>query len=127
MARILVVDDNSDILNLVQTRLRKAGHVTLGAESGDRALSVVDARGAPDVCVLDVDMPGMTGLQLAQHLRIRFGDVKVPIIFLSAKVQPGDIAAGQSLGATYLTKPFVASALLHAIEKALPGPEAIGW
>lgn len=127
MARILVVDDNCDILNLVQTRLRKAGHVTLGAESGAKALSIVEDKGAPDVLVLDVDMPGMSGLQLAQHLRVRFGDVKLPIVFLSAKVQPDDIEAGQSLGATYLTKPFVASALLKAIEDALPVAEVSGW
>ena len=122
MARVLVVDDNEDILNLVQARLKKGGHQVVGAASAGDALTVIQSKGAPEVMVLDVDMPGMSGLELLKELRQREGFENLPAIFLSAKVQPEDIRAGQDLGATYLTKPFVASALLKAVEKALPEP-----
>jgi CheY-like chemotaxis protein len=127
MARVLVVDDNEDILNLVQTRLRKAGHLTVGAQSGDEALQVVAEKGAPEVVVLDVDMPGMTGLELLEELRKRDGLSALPAVFLSAKVQPEDIRRGQELGAAYLTKPFVAAALIDAIDKAIPEKAGGAW
>ena len=120
MARVLVVDDDEDIRNLVQARLRAAGHLVVSASSGPEALDLVDEKGAPDVAVLDVSMPGMTGLDLLQQLRGREGMSELPVVFLSAKVQEEDIEAGRALGATYLTKPFVATALLDAVEKALP-------
>ncbi len=120
MARILVVDDDEDIRGLVQARLRAAGHLVVAASSGPEALGVVDERGAPDLAVLDVSMPEMTGLDLLAELRGRNGMAQLPVIFLSAKVQEEDVEAGRALGATYLTKPFVASALLSAVEKALP-------
>lgn len=123
MGRILVVDDDEDIRNLVQARLRAAGHLVVAARSGPDALEVIDAKGAPDVAVLDVSMPGMTGLELLQELRAREGMSDLPVIFLSAKVQDEDVEAGRSLGAVYLTKPFVATALLGAVEKALPTAE----
>lgn len=126
MARILVVDDDEDIRNLVQARLRGAGHLVVSAPSGPEALEVVEARGAPDLAVLDVSMPGMTGLELLEQLRARDGLAELPVIFLSAKVQNEDVEAGRALDATYLTKPFVASALLAAVERALP-PEDGTW
>jgi CheY-like chemotaxis protein len=51
----------------------------------------------------------------------------LPAVFLSARVQPEDIERGRSLGATYLTKPFVASALLNAVERALAEANSAGW
>lgn len=123
MARILVVDDDEDIRGLVQARLRAAGHLVVAASSGPEALAVVGERGAPDLAVLDVSMPGMTGFDLLGELRARDGMAELPVIFLSAKVQEEDVEAGRALGATYLTKPFVASALLSAVEKALPAAD----
>jgi CheY-like chemotaxis protein len=121
MPRILVVDDDPDVLGLVSFRLRKQGHEVLAVGDGPAALAIVDERGAPDLAVLDVSMPGMTGLQLLGALRRRPGLDDLKAIFLSARVLPEDIAAGQQLGATYLTKPFVAPALLDAVNRAL-GP-----
>ena len=123
MGRILVVDDDEDIRNLVQARLRAAGHLVVAARSGPEALGVVAEKGPPDVAVLDVSMPGMSGLDLLKELRRREGMADLPVIFLSAKVQDEDVEAGRSLGAVYLTKPFVATALLDAVEKALPESE----
>ena len=129
MAKVLVVDDDPDVLNLVSFRLRKAQHKVIAVSGGLEALAVVVERGAPDVAVLDVMMPGLDGLTLLQRLRDLDGMEKLPAIFLSARVQPEDIEVGRALGATYLTKPFIATALLNAIDAALAEPEAEleGW
>jgi DNA-binding response OmpR family regulator len=119
MARILVVDDDRDLRNLVDFRLRKAGHQVLTAVDAADALVTVQARGAPDLAILDIVMPGISGLDLLRALRRRDGLARLPAIFLSAQILPADIAAGRRLGATYLTKPFVAPALLAAVTAAL--------
>jgi CheY-like chemotaxis protein len=119
VARVLVVDDDPDILNLVQLRLRKHNHKVATAAGPVEALDVVRAKGRPDLCVLDVSMPGMTGLELLRQLRDDHDLGDTPVIFLSARVQPEDVQAGIDMGATYLTKPFVAAALLAAVDRAL--------
>lgn len=121
MAHILVVDDDRDLRGLVDFRLRKAGHEVLTAADAPSALALVDERGRPDLAILDVMMPGMSGLDLLVELRKRDGLADLPAIFLSARILPEDIAAGRMLGATYLTKPFVAPALMAAVTAAL-GP-----
>jgi len=120
MARVLVVDDDPDILNLVEFRLRKGGHKVVAVPGGPQALEVVEARGAPDVVVLDVTMPEMDGFETLQRLRDLDGLEELPAIFLSARVLPEDVERGRAAGATYLTKPFSAVALLNAIERAVP-------
>ena len=124
MARVLVVEDDPDIRSLVEARVRRHGHQVVVASSGEEAVDVVEKEGLPDVAVLDVSMPGMTGFELLKKLRARDDGDALPVIFLSARVQPEDIATGQALGARYLTKPFVASALLEAIEASLPASDA---
>ena len=119
VAKVLVVDDDDDMRALVEHRLRTAGHRVLGAGSADQALALVADRGVPDVIVLDVLMPGLSGLELLSRLRQEPASSQLPAVFLSGRVQDSDIAAGRALGATYLTKPVVISALLAAIEAAL--------
>jgi CheY-like chemotaxis protein len=120
MARVLVVDDDPDILELVQFRLRKGGHKVVAVGGGPEALEVVQERGAPDVVVLDVSMPEMDGFETLERLRGLDGLDGLPAIFLSARVLPEDVERGRAAGATYLTKPFSAVALLNAIERAVP-------
>lgn len=128
MARVLVVDDDPDLLTLVEMQLKHHGHRVATASSGPEAIALVESKGAPDVAVLDVAMPGMNGLDLLQHLRRIDGVEHMPAIFLSARVGPEDINAGVSLGAAYLTKPYVMAALLAEIDKALAQTEAAaGW
>jgi CheY-like chemotaxis protein len=117
MSRVLVVDDDPNLRQLVTIRLQKAGHQVRGADSAAEALAVVADRGAPDVVVLDVTMPGMTGLELLPALRALDGCDDLPAIFLSGRVEPHHVEAGRSLDATYLTKPFSAHALTKAIER----------
>ncbi|MDQ4094979.1 MAG: response regulator [Actinomycetota bacterium] len=122
MARILVVEDEEDILNLIRIRLRKAGHQVAALSRPEDALQVVN-QSPPDLVVLDVGLPGMNGLELLEELRGRPGLDDVPAIFLSAHVREEDVEAGRSMEAVYLTKPFVATALLNAVEKILDGRE----
>jgi CheY-like chemotaxis protein len=95
----------------------------VSACSGEEALTVLAERGAPDIAVLDVMMPGMTGLELLRLLQATPEYASLPAVFLSGRVEPADIAAGRALGATYLTKPIVVTALNSAIDRVLePAP-----
>lgn len=115
MAKILVVEDDADILKLIRTRLEKADHAVVVTMFPDEALELSGDENF-DLAILDVGLPGMSGLELLTQLRSQSGKDELPAIFLSARVQDEDIAAGEALGAIYLTKPFVASALLAAVD-----------
>jgi CheY-like chemotaxis protein len=125
MSRVLVVDDDPNLRQLVTVRLEKAGHRVRGADSAAEALALVADRGAPDVVVLDVTMPGMTGLELLPAMRALDGCAELPAIFLSGRVEHHEVEAGRALNATYLTKPFSAHALTKAIERL--APVEAGW
>lgn len=125
MSRILVVDDDPNLRELVSLRLQKVGHRVITAGSAHEALSLVEERGAPDVVVLDVSMPGMSGFELLPVMRSLDGLEELPAIFLSGRVEPQDIDLGRRMGATYLTKPFSANALTRTIEKL--APVQAGW
>ena len=125
MSRVLVVDDDPNLRQLVTVRLQKAGHRVLAADSAAEALAVVADRGAPDVVVLDVTMPGMSGLELLPVMRGVDGCAALPAIFLSGRVDHADVEAGRALNATYLTKPFSATALCNAIQRL--APVEAGW
>lgn len=116
VARILVVDDDPDVVKLVVRRLQHADHKAHGVHNAADASAFVAERGTPDIVVLDVDMPEIDGLELLAQLREQTGSPELPAIFLSGRMRPDDIAAGRDLGAIYLTKPFVANALLGAID-----------
>ena len=128
MPKVLVVEDTPELCSLLEVRLRQSGYLVVSADSGEEALRVLAEKGPPDVAVLDVTMPGMSGLDLHARLREDPSLATIPVIFLSARIQPEDIAAGRALGAVYLTKPVVISALTKAIERALR-PTAVvgGW
>ncbi len=118
MARILVVEDEEDIRNLIQIRLRKAGHQVAAVGRPEEALRLV-ATAPPELVVLDVGLPEMNGLELLDRLRSDPALSDLPAVFLSAHVGNEQIEAGRSLGATYLTKPFIATALLNAVDASL--------
>lgn len=126
MTRVLVVEDNPAIRDLVTAYMKNAGHSVAAASDGIEALATVTDRGAPDIAVLDVAMPGLSGLDLLVKLREMPGMAGLPAIFLSARVKPEDIAKGTALGAAYLTKPFIGTALVNLIEKVMR-PAADQW
>ena len=123
MARILVVDDDRVLLKLIQWRLERAGHEVISLTSPQNALELVLGGKMPDAVVLDVSMPEISGVEVLQTLRLGFGMKDLPAVFLSGRISPEEIETGRALGAIYLTKPFVASALLKAIDQVLKGQE----
>lgn len=130
MARLLVVEDDPDIRELVVARLQRARHAVVAADNAEAALDVVRDRGAPDVAILDVGLPGTDGMQLLQQIRDLVGNGQLPAVFLSARVQEEEIARGRGMGAVYLTKPFVASALISTVDRlvsAVHGEAATSW
>ena len=102
-SRILVVDDDPDIAELVVETLAAEGFEAVSCLSGEEALRLMDG-GRFDLMILDVMMPGMDGYELCQRVRVRFD---VPIIFLSAKIEEADKVVGLMLGGDdYVEKPF---------------------
>ena len=118
MARLLVVEDDADVRALVIRRLQQGGHLVQGAAGASEALTLIDAKGSPDLVVLDVSMPDVDGLELLKRLREKIRP-DLPAVFLSGRMRPEDIAAGLALGAKYLTKPFDTTALHRAVDSLL--------
>ena len=121
--RILVADDDADILELVALRLTKAGYEVLKAADGEAALAQAIEH-LPDLAVLDVMMPGLSGHEVTGRLRALERTAGVPVILLTARVQDSDVARGYQAGADdYMEKPFRPQDLLARVE-ALLGPAA---
>ncbi len=106
MSRVLVADDDPDIVGLVRLRLEMAGHEVVSAGDGEAAWSLV-LEAVPDLAVLDVAMPRLDGLALTRRLRDHPPTCALPVLVLTAAVQPTDVAAALAAGATaYVRKPF---------------------
>lgn len=121
MARLLVVDDDDDIRELLSMALGIAGHEILTASDGPDALDVLAAEPV-DLIVLDVSMPQMSGLEVARRVRAKPPDHEPLILMLSAMGDPDDIAAGLAAGAdSYATKPFHIPSLTRTVETLLQG------
>lgn len=106
MPKILIADDERDILELVRFVLEFSNFEVVTAENGEEALRKVLAE-APDLVLLDVRMPRMTGHQVCQALKANSKTRSIPVVFLSARGQDADVKYGLSLGAAdYVLKPF---------------------
>ena len=113
--RILVVDDNRDATEIIQTILVANGYTVCVAHSGIDALAQVDVQ-APDLIVLDIMMPNMNGMEVLGHLKERTDTAHIPVIMCTAKVQDADLLDGYRSGADYyLTKPFTAAQLMYGV------------
>ncbi|MBV8159306.1 MAG: response regulator [Acidimicrobiia bacterium] len=119
MARILVAEDDADVLQLIALTLELDGHQVVNAASGDEVLRhAMQAR--PDVIVLDVMMPRVDGLTTLRQLRQQPLTRDIPVVLLSAKAQHDDIEAGMQAGATcYVTKPFEPDYLAAEVERVV--------
>lgn len=112
---ILVVDDEPDIVELISYNLQQQGHTVLTASDGAQALELAKAR-LPDLVVLDVMMPKITGIEVAKRLRAQSETAAMPIIMLTAKSAEADELEGLGVGADdYITKPFSMQVLLARI------------
>lgn len=115
MIRVLVVEDEANIREVIALNLRLAGIDAVEAESAEAALNLLEQSPACDAAILDVMLPGMNGFSLCET--IRRTDQKIGIIMLSAKGQEQDKIRGLSIGADdYMTKPFSVSELLARVE-----------
>jgi DNA-binding response OmpR family regulator len=106
MATVLLAEDDADIRLLVTLKLTQAGHQVRGF--GDGLSAAADARAhPPDLAVLDIMMPGMSGLEVCQELRKDPATARIPVILLTALARESDITAGLAAGADdYIVKPF---------------------
>lgn len=117
--RLLVVDDEPNLLRAVAVCLRAEGYEVTTARSGAEALMRV-AEAVPDLIVSDIRMPGMDGYQLARQMRASSRTALVPIIFLTAKDETSDRIEGFRSGVdAYLVKPFEPDELLAVIKSIL--------
>lgn len=117
--KILIVDDEKDILELLRLSLERDGYQVACAESGEKALELV-LSGRPDLVVLDLMLPGIDGLEVARAIRNDDRIQGTPILMLSAKGEESDIITGLELGADdYITKPFSPKILIARIRSVL--------
>ena len=127
MSRVLVVEDESAIAELISINLRHAGYDVTIASDADQAQIEVDGV-LPDLVVLDWMLPGQSGLVLAKRWRGQARTRELPIIMLTARAEEGDMISGLDAGADdYLTKPFSTNELLARIRAVLrrKAPEAL--
>jgi len=127
MSRILVVEDESAIAELVALNLRHAGFEVQIAADADQAQAEVD-RVVPDLVILDWMLPGQSGLQLARRWRAQTRTRSLPVIMLTARAHDADKVSGLDAGADdYLTKPFSTTELMARIRALLrrKAPEAL--
>ncbi|TMA45412.1 MAG: response regulator [Deltaproteobacteria bacterium] len=114
-ALILVVDDNADNVNIAREILLSRGFEVRVAYNGQSALASVEQQ-RPDLVLLDVMMPQMSGMEVLDRLRANPATAGVPVILVTAKDQDEDLLAGYKYGADYyITKPFSAKQLLYGI------------
>lgn len=119
MSRILIVDDEENIRELVKFNLDKAGYIVREAGDGLSAVNAVRNE-KPDLIILDLMLPGIDGLEVCRQLKGQRGTSGIPIIMLTAKNEEVDKIIGLELGADdYMTKPFSARELIARVKAVL--------
>ncbi len=117
--RILVVDDEAELVKAVQIRLDQAGYEVLVAGDGREGFDVA-RRERPDLIILDLMLPGMDGYEVCGLLKADTRYSKIPIIMFTAKAQEEDMRLGKEVGAdVYITKPFEHQVILDKIKELL--------
>ncbi|NNM67464.1 MAG: response regulator [Spirochaetales bacterium] len=117
--KILVVEDNPDILELVAYNLETEGYDVLRAMTGENGLAKVSSQ-KPDLLILDVMLPGINGLDVCRKLKQNEATRNMPILLLTAKSEDADIISGLEIGADdYITKPFSPKVLIARVRLAL--------
>ncbi|GAB4478647.1 MAG: hypothetical protein Kow0088_18690 [Anaerolineales bacterium] len=119
MAKILIAEDERDIRDLIAFTLQFAGHEVITTSNGEEALQAVRAQ-KPQLVLLDVRMPKMTGYEVCKEIKTDPQTRTIPVIFLSAKGQESEIRDGYEAGADqYLLKPFSPDQLIEQVNKVL--------
>lgn len=119
MNRLLLVEDETDLADLLGYNLRKAGYHVEVVHDGNAAVQRAN-QSLPDLMILDVMLPGLSGLQVARQIRTTTKTATIPILMLTAKAEELDQLGGLSAGADdYVTKPFSIKVLLARVEALL--------
>jgi DNA-binding response OmpR family regulator len=119
MARILIAEDEPDIRELVAFTLRFAGHEVTATSNGEEALNQASVI-LPDIIIMDVRMPRMTGYDACRAMKKDEALKDIPVVFLSAKGQDSEIQTGLEAGAEeYLLKPFAPDQLAERVKTIL--------
>jgi CheY-like chemotaxis protein len=119
MARILIAEDEPDIRELVAFTLRFAGHEVTSTSNGEEAVQMA-SKLIPDLVLMDVRMPRMTGYDACRVMKASPALKDIPVVFLSAKGQESEIATGMAVGAEeYLLKPFAPDQLTDRVKAIL--------
>lgn len=117
--KILIVEDDRDIVEMVEYNLKEEGYETLSALNGEEGLKLARS-GKPDLIILDLMLPAIDGFEVCRILKNEDMTANIPIIILSAKSQETDKVVGLELGADdYITKPFSPRELLARIKAIL--------
>jgi two-component system phosphate regulon response regulator PhoB len=117
--KVLIVDDEKDIVDLVAYNLGRNGYETITASNGNEALESA-FKNAPDLIILDLMVPGIDGTEVARRLKADARTNKIPIVMLTAKSEETDVVVGLTLGADdYVTKPFSMKVLLARVGSVL--------
>lgn len=121
MTTILVAEDERDIRELIAFTLQYHGFEVISAENGEQALQLA-AEAKPDLLLLDVRMPRLTGYEVCQKVKERDDLRHIPVVFLSAKGQESEIVQGRQVGAVdYILKPFSPQELAERLKAVLGG------
>lgn len=125
--RVLVVDDEPDLVDLVSLNLQRRGYLPIGATNGLEGLNAARAE-RPDLAIVDVMMPEMDGLELVRRLRADPATADIPVLMLTARATEADELRGLGVGADdYVTKPFSMKVLLARVASLLRrAPEGAG-
>lgn len=119
MAKILIVEDEPDIRELVAFTLRFAGHEVVAGANGEEAVQLASQE-MPDLILMDVRMPRMTGYDACRVMKASPQLKDIPVVFLSAKGQDTEIQTGLEVGAEeYLLKPFAPDQLVERVKAIL--------
>lgn len=119
MAKILIAEDERDIRDLVAFTLRFAGHEVIAVGNGEEAVEAARQE-MPDLILMDVRMPRMTGYEACEKMKADAQLKDIPVVFLSAKGQDSEIQTGLNAGATeYLLKPFAPVELTQRVAELL--------
>jgi DNA-binding response OmpR family regulator len=124
--KVLIADDEPNIVTALEFLLRRAGYEVRTAADGDQALALVEAD-PPDVLLVDIMMPARSGYEVCQRVRQRPEWRDMKIVMVSAKGRDAEVSKGLSLGADlYVTKPFSTQALIDSINGLFADRPATG-
>ncbi len=123
MPEVLVVDDEPNILLSLEFLMQQAGYKVATAADAERAVELI-AEHCPDLILLDISLPGMSGFDLLEQLRQQTGTLNLPVIMLTAHGREVEREKGMALGANdYITKPFSTRDLVSRVDALLKHSE----